>query len=117
MDLRWRIYYVGGETFSHLDGRPEDAPGGGVAAIAQEDDVVGVAIHHQKDFYCFDEQFGGWAGMDVFGFTQYLMRPGTKIVKLGEATTTTRYRLLVEGLRKDPGLPAKSARYPWEVPV
>lgn len=114
--IRWRITYVDGTTFSHVDGDPQDAPGGGVAAVAQEDDVVGVAIHHQNDFYCFDEQFGGWAGMDHYGFSQYLRRPGFKIVKLGEAMTTVGYKQLVADLRKDPDLPAKSARYPWEAP-
>lgn len=112
--IRWRVYYVDGKTFSHADGEPQDAPGGGVAAVAQEDDVVGVAIHHQDNFYCFDEQFGGWCGMDVFGLTQYLMKPGFKIVKLGESMVTADYLRLIDGIRKDPDLPAKSARYPWE---
>lgn len=115
--MRWRVYYVGGDTFSHLDGEPQDAPGGGVAAVAQEDEEVGVAIHHQSDFYCFGDQFGGWCGMDAFGLTQYLMRPGLKIVKLGEAMTTPAYKDLIKELRRDPDLPAKSARYPWEVPL
>lgn len=113
--MRWRIHYIGGETFSHLDGNPEAAPGGGVLAVAQEDDVVGAAIHHQNDFYCFGEQFGGWYGMDVFGLTQYLMRPGLKVVKLGEVMTTSAYRALIDELKKDPDLPTKSAHYPWEV--
>lgn len=56
MELRWRICYVDESSFSNAEGEPQDAPGGGVAAIAQEDDVVGIAIHHQEDFYAFDEQ-------------------------------------------------------------
>lgn len=115
--MRWRIFYIDGGTFCHLHGDPQDAPGGGVMAVAQEDDVVGVAIHQQSDFYCFDEQFGGWYGLDVFGLTQYLMRPGFKVVKLGESTTTQAYKDLLQSIKKDPNLPAKSARYPWEVPL
>lgn len=113
--IRWRVYYIDGSSFSHLDGEPQDAPGGGVAAVAQEDEIVGVVIHQQNDFYCFAEQYGGWYGLDVFGLTQHLMRPGLKIVKLGETMTTERHKQLVASLKKDPALPAKSARYPWEV--
>lgn len=115
--MRWRVHYIDGETFCHLDGFAQDAPGGGVAAVVGEDDVVGVQIHHQTHFYCFDEQFGGWAGLDYFGLAQYLRRPGFKVIKLGETMTTAGYRTLIAGLRKDPDLPAKSARYPWEVPL
>jgi hypothetical protein len=114
--MDWRIYYVDGSTFGSDEGEPQDAPGGGVAAIAQRDDDVGVQIHHQRDFYVYGEEFGGWAGMDVFGLTQYLMRPGCKVVKLAEFMTTDGYNALINRLRDDPGLPTKSARYSWEAP-
>lgn len=116
MELRWRICYVDESSFSNAEGEPQDAPGGGVAAIAQEDDVVGIAIHHQEDFYAFDEQWGGWYGLDYFGLAQYLMRPGLKIVKMGDNMTTDAYLALIRRLQDDPGLPARSARYPWERP-
>ncbi len=115
--MRWRISYVDGSTFSNDDGAPEDAPGFGVAAVVQEDATVGVQIHHQRDFYVFDEQYGGWYGLDVFGFAQYLGRPGFKIVKLGEVMTTEGYKALIADLRADPHLPEKSARYEWERPL
>ena len=115
--MRWRIYYIDGSTYSNEDGSPESAPGFGVAAIAQEDALVGVQIHQQKDFYAFSGDFGGWYGLDHFGLAQYLGRPGTKIVKLGDCMPTNKYRALVESLNNDPGLPAKSARYPWEAPI
>jgi hypothetical protein len=114
MNLRWKVYYIDGTTFSNLDGRPEDAPGWGVAAIAQEDDVVGVQIHQQRDFYCFAPEFGGWYAVDYFGFAQYLARPGYKIVKLGEVMPTHKYRELLTSIRGDPDLPTKSTRYEWE---
>ncbi len=114
--MRWKIFYVDGSTFSHIDGKPEDAPGGAVVAVAQEDDVVGVMIHHGSDFYVFDKQYGGWYGLDVFGLTQYLMRSGLKIIKLAEVMNTKAYRALVKSLQDDPDLPMKSARYPWERP-
>ena len=113
-NLKWKVLYIDGSTFSTDDGDPCDAPGGGVLAVAQEDNVVGVAIHQGNDFYVFHEQYGGWYGLDHFGFTQFLMRPGLKVVKLGESMTTARYKELLKSLRDDPGFPNKSARYPWE---
>lgn len=114
MDLRWKIYYVDGSTFSNQDGSPEDAPGWGVVAVIQEDDVTGVQVHHQHDFYCFAFEFGGWYALDYFGFAQYASRPGLKIVKLGDVMPTHKYRELMASLHDDPDLPVKSARYDWE---
>lgn len=113
--MRWRVFYVDGASFSNAEGAPEDAPGGGVLAVAQEDSVVGSAVHQGNDFYVFAEEYGGWYGLDHFGFAQYLIRPGLKVVKLGEAMTTDRYKSLLAEIRADPDLPAKSARYAWEV--
>ncbi len=114
--MRWKIYYIDNTKFSNEDGTPQDAPGGGVGAVVQEDSHVGVVVHHQNDFYVFDEQYGGWYGLDYFGFSQYVAKPGHKIIKMGESMTTEGYRRLIASLQDDPGLPSKSARYPWEVP-
>ncbi len=67
----WQIIYADGTTFSDQDGNPEDAPGWGVLAVAQKDELVNAQIHHGSDFYCYAEQFGGWAGLDYFGLAQY----------------------------------------------
>ncbi len=112
--MKWKVLYIDGTEFSNEDGLPADAPGGGVLAVAQEDANVGIAIHQQNDFYVFDEQYGGWYGLDHFGFAQYLIRPGIKIVKLGESMTTDKYKTMLRGFRDDPDFPHKSARYPWE---
>jgi hypothetical protein len=114
MDMRWKIFYTDGTTFSNQDGEPEDAPGWGVIAVAQEDDVVGVQIHHQRDFYCFAPEFGGWYAVDYFGFAQYLARPGLKVIKVGDVMPTNEYLKLIHSLHEDPELPTKSARYSWE---
>jgi hypothetical protein len=111
---RWKIYYVDGSTFSHVDGNPADAPGWGVLAVVQEDETVGVLVHQMTDFYCFDEQYGGWVGMDKFGLAQYIGKPGKKVIKLGEVMDTGRYKAMIKAIRDDPDLPAKSARYEWE---
>ena len=115
--MKWRIYYIDGTTFSNDDGAPQEAPGARVAAVVQEDGTVGVQIHRGCSFYVCDEQYGGWYGLDHFGFAQYLERPGYKVIKLGEAMTTDGYRALLKQLQDDPDLPAKSARYEWEEPL
>jgi hypothetical protein len=112
--LRWRIYYRDGSTFGNSDGPPEDAPGAGVIAVAQEDALVGVQVHHQRDFYAFSEDFGGWCGLDEFGLSQYLARPGLKILKLGDNMSTREYLDLIARIHKNPDLPNKSARYSFE---
>jgi hypothetical protein len=118
-ELRWNIEYIDGSEFSNLDGRPEDAPGGGVESIAQEDTngEVGTIIHNGSDFYVFDKQYGGWYGMDIFGFVQYLIRPGLKIIKLAETTTIENFLALRKRIKENPNLPDKSANYPWETHI
>ncbi len=113
--MRWRVFYINGESFSNEDGNPEDAPGSSVLAVVQEDEQVGSLVHQGSDFYVFDEHYGGWYGLDDWGAAQYFQRPGLKVVKLGEAMSTERYKQLLEEIRRDPNLPDKSARYPWEV--
>jgi len=112
--MRWVIEYRGGGSFSNVDGSPEAAPGAGVIGIGQEDGSVGFLVHQGENFYCFDEQYGGWCGMDVFGLAQYLSEPGFKVVKLGTAMPTADFRAVLQRLRSDPRLPKKSAHYPWE---
>jgi hypothetical protein len=112
--MKWRIFYNDGSSFSNTDGNPEDAPGGAVLAVVQEDKSVGVLVHQLNDYYVFNEHFGGWCGLDHIGFTQYVMRPGLKIIKLAESMSTNRYKRMIANIRKDPNLPSKSANYPWE---
>ncbi|NOR90828.1 MAG: hypothetical protein GQ524_11320 [Anaerolineales bacterium] len=112
--MRWKMFYVDGTTFSNKDGKPEDAPGWGVAAVVQEDETVGVIPFSMKDFYCFAKEFGGWMGLDHYGLCQYLARPGMKIIKVGDNMPTHKYLELIAGLREDPDLPSKSARYDFE---
>ncbi len=115
--MRWGIFYVDGNVFTHEDGAPEDAPGCGVAAIVTEDISVGSAVHCSNDFYVFAKQYGGWYGLDNFGFAQYLSRPGLKIVKLGESMQHVEYVALIKRIKDDPRLPTKNSRYPWEEPM
>lgn len=112
--MRWRVCYRDGTAFTHLDGEPQDAPGGGVVAVAQEDLNVGLQVHRRSDFYVCGEEYGGWIGVDIYGLVQYLIRPGLKIIKLGEMMAPAEWKILEQKILADPNLPAKSARYPWE---
>jgi hypothetical protein len=85
-----------------------------VAAIAQDDENVGLFVHRRSDFYVFGEEYGGWAAVDTCGLLQYLIRPGLKVVKLGEMMASAEWKILEQKLLTDPNLPTKSARYPWE---
>ncbi len=114
MIMKWKIFYINGDTFSNENGNPEDAPGGGVLAVVQEDESVGVLVHQGNTFYVFDNHYGGWYGLDRIGFVQYILRPGYKIIKVGESMSTSRYKEMIADIRKDPNLPNKSARYHWE---
>lgn len=109
--MRWVVVYTDGSRFSSDDGPPEAAPGGGVAAVMQEDPLVGWDVHHGTDYYVYDDALGGWKGMHESGYFQYLMEPGLKIVKLGKYMRTDAYRALIAELQD------KSARYAWEVPL
>lgn len=117
--MRWKILYRNGDSFTDRDGPPEAAPGGGIVAIAQEDDRVGLLIHEgHVGIYVWDEElYGGWYNLDWFGFVQYLLRPGKKVIKLGEVIPTGEYLEILDAFRKDPGFPSKSARYEWERPM
>lgn len=114
--MKWKIYYIDGTSFSNADGSPEQAPGNGVGAVVQQDQTVGAVVHQGDNFYVFDQQYGGWYGLDYFGLGMYLAKPGFKIIKLGETTTIEAHRRMVASLQDDPDLPNKSARYPWEAP-
>jgi hypothetical protein len=112
--MKWKVFYIDGSSFSNMDGVPQDAPGWGVLAVAQEDETVGVLVHQGNNYYVFDEQYDGWYGLDDNGFAQYVARSGLKIVKLGESMSTERYKTMIKEIRENPNLPAKSARYEWE---
>ena len=112
--MKWKVFYTDGGSFSNEDGEPEDAPGWDVLAIVQESESVGVEVHFSKDFYVFDQRYGGWYNIDYFGLTTYIAKPGKKIIKLGESMSTDRYLKMIDEIRRDPNLPRKSARYSWE---
>jgi hypothetical protein len=107
--MKWRIYYDDGSTFSDEDGPPEMAPGLGVQIIVDPHPSVGRRMLHSHDYYWHG---GGWQGGDIFGFWDYLQRPGLKVVKFGRTIATAAFDAIYRRAKTDPGFPAKSAKLP-----
>lgn len=110
--LKWKIYYSDGSFFTNKDGNPEDAPGRGVQIILQRDDMIGREVLRATDFYVWKDN--KWYAMEYFGFVDYLIQPGLKIVKLGEYITNEEYRRLLGLAINDDGFPKKSGSYNHE---
>lgn len=95
----WRIYYGDGATFSNEDGPPEQAPAGGVIAVAWYDEDNRRRLAHGTDYYIFDD--GRWMGVDASGFWQYMAEPGFKFVKLGRMVGDLKFRSVMSKAMND----------------
>jgi hypothetical protein len=104
--MKWKVYYDNGNTFSDLDGLPEDAPCRGVQAIVRTDPDVGRRICRTDNFYVFDTE---WKGVDQFGLYDYLSDTGLKIVKFGRTIGDREYEAVLSKAVNDPDFPRKSA--------
>lgn len=101
----WQIYYGDGSTYSSLDGAPEDAPGGNVQVIAFYDADNRRKLAHDKRWYYYEA--GYWFAADDLDFTQYALRPGKKIFKLGQTVNDLQFRSVM--LRATTELPLEGA--------
>lgn len=84
--MRWKIFY----SDSTYVGPVKDAPTRDVQIILQEDDRVGWATVHQKDYYIWE--YDRWIGTDEFGFWDYMARPGMKKVLFGRTLTNEEFQ-------------------------
>ena len=102
----WRIYYHDGSTFTGTDGGPQDAPGLGVAVIAQWDAGLGRAeiLHGDGprviDWYWWEA--GSWLGGDMAGLIQYLAAPGWKKILAGRNLPNEAFREVMRRVAADP---------------
>ena len=73
-DLKWRIYYDDGSTFSWRDGTPFEAPPTGALVVAQESDRTerGFVLYFHKEGWYWKPEFGWWC-CDHAGMWDYLM--------------------------------------------
>ena len=93
--MTWKIYYADGSTFSSEDGRPEDAPGHGVLAIADKNAANTV---HMFDWYYWRTDVEEWWGSNVHGVLyQFCKYPDiTRAIKQGELVQTPQYNEVVK---------------------
>ena len=105
--IEWRVYYGDGSTFSSEDGKPEDAPCGGVICVAWYDEDKRRHLAHGQDYYINDQ--GRWMGVDASGFWQYMGSPGAKIVKLGRMIGDLKFRSVMAHAMND--LPIEEAAF------
>lgn len=115
----WRIYYVGGATYSDRDGAVEDAPGLGVLVIGQADPDVGRELRYGSDFYIWEAD--RWLAVDQYGLWDYLARPGWRKVVAGRTVAPRDMARAYAAAFADPDLPPKTARLtgedaPWPPP-
>lgn len=113
--MRWRIYYVGGKTYSDCDGPVENAPYHGVLAVAFEDLASGPYNTGRRyrtnfDYYGYWTTF--WSGMN--NLDAYLASPGWKKVVQGLWVPDDEWHAIEAQLDRDDYLPPKSARAPME---
>lgn len=102
--MQWVIWYSDGKTFSSSDGGPEAAPRWGVVCIVGYDRTGSRSIQHQRDYYCWTEQ---WLGMDHTGLIDYLANTDwTKIVLMGRAVSNHEFYRVFERANVDPRTPA-----------
>jgi hypothetical protein len=113
--VRWRIYYVGGETFCDEQGSPFDAPTLGVQVVLVAEPEVGRMLIAMRDYYWWDVARSTWFGGDVAGFYQYLMfDKGPKAVLFGRFVTNEEFQSCVKRAMFDPDFPPKSGKHPTE---
>ena len=112
--MKWKIWYGDGTTFTGEDCKPEDVPKQNAQLVVIEDKEHGRVICKSDDFYIWDMYDGlmSWQGCDYFGYVDYMMRPGSKIVLFGRTLGNVDYRNLVQKAFDDDYLPQKTA---WHV--
>lgn len=107
MRERWRVYYDSGAYFSWEDGAPENVPGYGVVAIAQEGDPDDMhapkrEIQHKWDWYFWEPERGEWWGCDWSGLVDRLLhRLPTSAVCQGRSVPNVLYRTIMQKAAED----------------
>lgn len=113
--LRWRIYYDDGPTFSSEDGDPVDAPAYGVICIVACDPAVNRIILNGWDWYYYDGQ--EWWGGDIYGLLDRLChRIPTFAVCQGRTVRNEDYGRIMGLADKDPDFPPRGGRLKREAP-
>jgi len=107
----YRIYYSGGGTCSSAT-PTELTPALDVQAIVQEDERVGWAMTHSRDYYVW---LGDrWLGVDLFGLWDYLTQPGWKRALCGRTLTSAEFQAIYARAKVDRTFADKNGYLPGE---
>ena len=98
----WSIFYEDGE-FSSDDGSPWDAPRQGVQIIAQCDEWVGYKLAHGSDYFYYESERGGFAGCDLFGCYDHLIRADKPLVLFGRMMSDEAFKAFFARVKKKLG--------------
>lgn len=102
--MDYTIYYGNESTYTSDDGPPEQAPKRGVQVIIQgTEDGTDPELLGAMGYYWWDFEHDLWLSGDVFGFYDYMIQPGEKVVLFGRTLTNKEYqsirdRAIQEGL-------------------
>ncbi len=116
--MKWRVYYVGGATFSNEDGDVWQAPGYGVMAVCQPEPDVGLETLHAFDYYIFMRgQWRGLSGHD--GLLDHMTAHAKEVqaVIAGRQVPRQEYQDVMRIALHDPDFPRKSATHDGERPL
>ena len=109
VELKWRIYYDDGSTFSNLDGTFEEAPSDGVLGVVEKDADVGRCVYWGKEhYYVLPDGTIGFAD-DLGPFLR-----GLGIIKFGRWTGKKPWTRALKRMVEDPDFPSKTSKFPWE---
>jgi hypothetical protein len=115
-EIKWRIYYDDGSTFTNLDGMPWEAPGLGVVCIVQLDPNpveynINTQALREATFYWYHRKWGYWLPSDIYGMLDQLthdQKDWVCAVRFGRWAEHTLYREILEQAENDLDFPPKS---------
>lgn len=107
--MEWTIIYEDGSEFTSEDGTPEEAPPEGVQVIIDANPIVGRRVLTSPLGFYWYENGEWWVCLDFMGkgFTDYLRKPGYKVIKFGSTIGDDEFRALHDRAVDDPRFPFK----------
>ena len=110
--MRWKIYFVDGDTFSSEDGSPNEAPLKGVAVITVEDGRCGRRVLKYCDWYRYDHDYDRWFDCTEFDVLLHLTRHGSVVARRGQYMADDAFEKILIAAHDDPFIKAFSPDEP-----
>lgn len=103
---KWKIYYSDGSTFSNIQGKPWEAPKGGVQVINLLDGRKGVRRLQLVDYYVWSPTLQRW--VDCIDSASVMMRARQEpeiVVLFGEYLLQDDFEKILIQAHNDPDFP------------